>query len=298
VSDLLLRSAAPSGDVSTLISVDPEQAGWEFCSLAVLSLAAGATWTGSSGRDEIALVPLSGACRVESHGQTWEIGGRPGVVAEPTSSLYLPIDTEYAITATSPLEIAICGSRAEQPFQPKLIGANEVLIEIRGAGNAAREIRHIIKPDFPAQRLLVVEVITPSGNWSSYPPHKHDVQNMPAEADLEEIYYYRIDPPEGFALQRLYTADGRIDNAWTVRDGDLLLVPEGYHAFAVAHGYTGYYLNILAGADPVRTMQPVDDPVHGWTRTTWTEEMNEGARSWRDIDQRVNCGAGRRKTAT
>jgi len=295
MTDLLLRST-PANDegVSTLTSVDPEQAGWEFCSLTVLGMTAGATWQGETGDDEIALVPLSGSCLIASGGEEWTIGGRASVIDGPTSSLYLPIGTAYAVTASGPLELAICGSRAEQSFLPRHIAADEVQIEIRGGGNAAREIRHIVKPEFPAQRLLVVEVITPSGNWSSYPPHKHDVQQMPAEADLEEIYYYRIDPPGGFALQRLYTGDGRIDQAWTVRDGDLLLVPEGYHAFAVAHGYTGYYLNILAGADPVRTMQPADDPAYAWVRGTWNEEMNEGARSWRDIDAQVNRGAGRR----
>ena len=296
MTDLLLRSTPAAGEgVSTLIAVDTERAGWAFCSLTVLALTAGSTWQGETGPDEIALVPLSGSCTVRCGGVKWTIGGRASVIDGPTSSLYLPISTSYAVTATSPLELAICGSRAERSFPPRLIPAEEVQIEIRGAGNAAREIRHIVKPEFPAHRLLVVEVITPSGNWSSYPPHKHDVQQMPTEADLEEIYYYRIDPPDGFALQRLYTGDGRIDEAWTIRDGDLLLVPEGYHAFALAHGYTGYYLNILAGADPVRTMQPADDPAYAWVRGTWNDEMNEGARSWRDIDQRVNQGAGRRE---
>ena len=292
--DLLLHSTPPDGDVSTLIAVDPEQAGWEFCSLTVIRLAAEATWEGATGVDEVALVPLSGGCTVTSGGKTWEIGGRASVFEGPTSSLYLPTGTDYTVTASGegPLELAVTGSRAEQRFPVKKIEADAVAIEIRGAGNAAREIRHIVAPAFPAQRLLVVEVVTPSGNWSSYPPHKHDVQRLPTEADLEEIYYYRLDKPEGFALQRLYTGDGRIDEAWTIRDGDLLLVPEGYHAFAVAHGYTGYYLNILAGADPVRTMQPVDDPAHAWTRATWDEGMNEGARSFRDIDARVNRGAG------
>ncbi len=140
----------------------------------------------------------------------------------------------------------------------------------------------------------MVEVFTPNGNWSSYPPHKHDVSNLPAEADLEEIYYYRIDPDDGFAFQRLHTADNRMDHAWVIRDGDLLLVPEGYHTFAVAHGYTGYYLNILAGNERIRTMQPSDDPTLAWVRSTWTEEQNEGARSWRDIDARINRGAGHR----
>jgi 5-deoxy-glucuronate isomerase len=296
VTDLLMRSTQPAGDVSTLISVGPEQAGWEFCSLTVIRLAAGATWDGSTGKDEVALVPLSGSCTVTSNGEEWQIGGRRSVFDGQTSSLYLPIERDYTVATSDTLELAVCGSRAETSFPPQLIEAEDVEIEIRGAGNAARQIAHIIKPDIPAHRLLVVEVITPSGNWSSFPPHKHDVQQMPAEADLEEIYYYRIDPPDGFALQRLYTGDGRIDEAWTIRDGDLLLVPEGYHAFAVAHGYNGYYLNILAGSDPVRTMQPADDPAHAWVRSTWNEEMNEGARSWRDIDRRVNRGAGQRKS--
>jgi 5-deoxy-glucuronate isomerase len=295
MNDLHLRSTPPAGDVSILITIGPEQAGWEFCSLTVISLAAGAEWSGSTGADEVALVPLSGSCTVTSGGEEWQIGGRTSVFDGTTSSLYLPINSEYTVTAASNLELSICGSRAETPFPPRLIEAEDVEIEIRGAGNAARQINHIVKPDFPAHRLLVVEVITPSGNWSSFPPHKHDVQQMPAEADLEEIYYYRIDPPDGFALQRLYTGDGRIDEAWTIQDGDLLLVPEGYHAFAVAHGYNGYYLNILAGADPVRTMQPADDPAHAWVRSTWNDEMNEGARSWRDIDRRVNRGAGQRR---
>jgi 5-deoxy-glucuronate isomerase len=142
--------------------------------------------------------------------------------------------------------------------------------------------------------LLVVEVFTPSGNWSSYPPHKHDVSNMPHEADLEEIYYYRIDPPTGFGLQRLYTADREFDEAYVINDSDVLLVPKGYHAFAVAHGYTGYYLNVLAGAQPQRTMQPADDPAHAWVRDTWADDMNEGATSWQELDQRVNRGAGQR----
>jgi len=175
-----------------------------------------------------------------------------------------------------------------------LIQPNDVAVEIRGAGNAARQINHIIKPEFPADKLLVVEVFTPSGNWSSFPPHKHDVSQMPAEADLEEIYYYRIQPHDGFGLQRLYFADGSFDHAWVIKDGDLLLVPEGYHAFAVAHGYTGYYLNILAGDEPVRTMQPADDPAYAWVRSTWDDSMNDGLGSWRDIDDRINGDAGKK----
>lgn len=119
---------------------------------------------------------------------------------------------------------------------------------------------------------------------------------MPAESDLEEIYYYRINPADGFGLQRLYTADGSFDHAWVIKDGDLLLVPEGYHAFAIAHGYTGYYLNILAGAETVRTMQPADDPAYAWVRSTWNDDQNQGASTWQEIDNRVNSGAGQRES--
>ena len=130
----------------------------------------------------------------------------------------------FEVIAETPLELAITSARAEVAHPPKLITPDDVAVEIRGAGNAARQINHIIAPSFPADKLLVVEVFTPSGNWSSYPPHKHDVHNMPAEADLEEIYYYRIYPEDGFGLQRLHTADGSVDEAYVIHDGDLLIV--------------------------------------------------------------------------
>ncbi|HEY8446918.1 MAG TPA: 5-deoxy-glucuronate isomerase [Thermomicrobiales bacterium] len=292
--ELLLKSHALDGS-GELIAVTPEQAGWEYTSLIVRRLAPGETWSYETGSDEVGLVPLGGRCRVSAAGKEWTIGGRESVFAGKPHALYLPIGTTFTVTAETRLELAVCGTRAEESHPPKEITPDEVEVEIRGAGNAARQINHIIKPEFPAHRLLIVEVFTPSGNWSSYPPHKHDVSDLPREADLEEIYYYRINPPEGFALQRLYTADGQTDQAYVIRDGDLLLVPEGYHVFVVAQGYTGYYLNILAGNEPIRTMQPSDDPTLAWVRQTWRPEMNEGARSWQEIDQRINRGAGKRE---
>lgn len=291
-ADLLLKSNRLSSGSGELITVTPESAGWEYTGLHVRAVAPGERWSNSTGPDEVVLLPLGGRCRVSAFGQTWEIGRRENVFAGQPWAVYLPIGTDYDVTALNRLELAVCGTRADRSFPPRLITPDDVEVEIRGAGNAARQINHIVKPDFPAHRLLVVEVFTPSGNWSSYPPHKHDVSNLPAEADLEEIYYYRINPPDGFGLQRLYTADGRIDDAYVIRDGNLLLVPEGYHVFAVAQGYTGYYLNILAGNEPIRTMQPSDDPAYAWVRKTWTPEQNDGATSWRDIDRRVNRGAG------
>jgi 5-deoxy-glucuronate isomerase len=191
--------------------------------------------------------------------------------------------------------VAITSSKAKRSFPVQFIAPDDIEVEIRGAGNAARQISHIVKPEFAADNLLVVEVFTPSGNWSSFPPHKHDIEDMPRETILEEIYYYRINKPDGFGLQRLYTADGSFDHAWVIKDGDLLLVTEGYHAFAVAHGYTGYYLNILAGPADLRSMQPSDDPAYAWVRSTWTDEMNDGVSGWQDIDNRINGAAGKRQ---
>lgn len=291
---LHLKSAWPEKTPHASMTVTVESAGWEYTSLTVLHLAAGDSWSGATGVDEVGLVTLGGACTVEALGRAWRIGGRMTVFDGPPWALYLPIETEYTVRAESALELAICGTRADQSHPPVLITPDDVEIEIRGAGNAARQINHIVKPEFPAHRLLIVEVFTPNGNWSSFPPHKHDVSNMPAEADLEEIYYYRINPSDGFGLQRLYTADRRIDEAFVIHNGDVLLVPEGYHAFAVAQGYTGYYLNILAGDEVVRTMQPADDPRYNWIRRTWTDAQNGGATSWRDIAKWVNRGAGER----
>jgi len=291
---LLLRSKVDAG-TSLSIDVGPDKAGWEFISLRVQHIQAGGFVNYSAESDEVCLVPLQGTATIESDGQTWTIS-RPGTMfdGKPTA-LYLPVGSTMTIaTGDEDAEIAIAGSRATERFPAKLITPDEIEVEIRGAGNAARQISHIIKPDFPAHRLLVVEVFTPSGNWSSFPPHKHDISNLPEESNLEEIYYYRIHPSEGFGLQRLYTADGSFDHAWVIEDGDLLLVPEGYHAFAIAHGYTGYYLNVLAGDESIRTMQPSDDPAYAWVRQTWPESLNEGLSSWRDIDDRVNAGAGKK----
>jgi 5-deoxy-glucuronate isomerase len=293
-AELLLKSNDIGAGSGVLIEVDVERAGWEFTGLTVVKLAPGERWRRETGPDEVALVPLGGRCAVACAGQTWTIGERSTPFAGQPWALYLPRDGAFAVTAETPLELAVCAGRAERTLTPKVVTPEDVKVEIRGAGNAARQINHIIEPSFAADRLLVVEVFTPSGNWSSYPPHKHDVHDMPREADLEEIYYYRIDPPDGFALQRLYTQDKRTDAAYVIHDGDLLLVPEGYHTFAVAQGYTGYYLNVLAGDEPVRTMQPRDDPAYAWLRGTWSDELNAGLTSWRDIAKRVNGPAGRR----
>ena len=295
-ADELLMKPTDPGEHGLVIQVGPEQAGWEYIGLEVRRIGEGETFTFSSPDDELCLVPTAGEAVVGVGDEEWEIS-RPGTVfgGKPTA-LYLPVGADVTIETDTGVELAICRSRATETFPPRLIRPGDIEVEIRGSGNAARQISHIIKPEFPAHRLLVVEVFTPSGNWSSYPPHKHDVSRMPEEADLEEIYYYRIHPEDGFALQRLYGPG--YDHAWTIRDGDLLQVPEGYHAFAVAHGYTGYYLNVLAGDEAERTMQPADDPHYAWVRHTWDEDQVAGMSGWEDIEMRINGMAGRRDALT
>ena len=291
--ELMLHSTVDPGD-GVLIHVDTVSADWEFIGLTVHRLELGAPLSIESDESEYAIVLLAGECTITHDAHRISLGPRANVFDDPPWAYYLPVGSTCFVEVESTSEIAICRSKATVAHPPKLITPDDVSVEIRGAGNASREIRHVIKPEFPADSLLVVEVITPSGNWSSYPPHKHDIHDMPREADLEEIYYYRIDSPDGFGLQRLYTADGSIDEAFVIKDGDLLLVPFGYHAFAMAQGYTGYYLNVLAGDEPVRTMQPSDDPSHAWVRATWKDSMNDGISGWQDIAETINGDAGKR----
>jgi 5-deoxy-glucuronate isomerase len=264
VTDLLLRH----GDWD---AVDPASASWRYLSFHVERLRAGADVTRRTEDEEIALVSLGGQFTAESDGERWELGGRATVFDGMPSALYLPRDSEYTLSAIDAAEVAVCGARADERLEPRAVTADDVEIEVRGSGNATRQINHIIKPEFPADRLLVVEVFTPAGNWSSYPPHKHDEDRPPEEVVLEEIYYYRTpaEPPGAFAVQRLYSRQHSTDITETVRDGDIMLVPYGYHTTCAAHGYDLYYLNALAGDR--RSMAAADDPALAWIRSAWTE---------------------------
>ena len=256
MSDLLLRAGAWE-------QVTPESARWRYLHFGVRS----GGFSSATGEVEIALVVLGGTVMVRSEGETWELGGRESVFAGLPWALYLPRDTEYEVEGDA--EVAICGAQCERRRDPVLVRPEDVEIEVRGSGNATRQINHIVKPDFPAERLLVVEVFTPSGNWSSYPPHKHDEDKPPGEVVLEETYYFRTPAPEAFAVQRLYSPRHGLDVTETVRDGDLMLVPYGYHTTAAAHGYDLYYLNALAGDR--RSMASADDPALHWIRDAWAE---------------------------
>ncbi|MDQ3982496.1 MAG: 5-deoxy-glucuronate isomerase [Actinomycetota bacterium] len=248
-------------------AVTRESAGWRHLSFGVWTGSAGTSEDLATAENEVALVPLGGRCLVEARAKTFEFGGRRNVFDGIPWALYLPPGTTYRLHALTDLELAVCGARCERSFPPALVAPGDVAIETRGAGNATRQINHILPPDFPAHRLLVVEVFTPAGNWSSYPPHKHDEDRPPDEVVLEEVYYYRTTRPEAFAVQRLYSPRHGVDVTVTVRDGDLMLVPYGYHTTCAAHGYDLYYLNALAGER--RSMAASDDPDLAWVRPAW-----------------------------
>jgi 5-deoxy-glucuronate isomerase len=263
-NQLLIRRKEP-------MRIEPSATGYQYLTFETRRLAAGESYSGETVGNELAIVALGGRFLVGSTAGEWEsIGGRADVFSGMPWALYLPVRTRFTVGAITNCDLAFCYCRAEEEHPARLVRPSDVAVEIRGGGNATRQINHIITPAFPAQRLLVVEVYTPGGNWSSYPPHKHDVHNPPAEVDLEEIYYYRVDQPAGYAIQRLYTKDGRIDETMTVRSGDLVLVPEGYHPVVAAHGYNVYYLNALAGS--ARSMAASDDPDYAWVRQTWSEQ--------------------------
>ncbi|HWQ34893.1 MAG TPA: 5-deoxy-glucuronate isomerase [Blastocatellia bacterium] len=270
-SELLIRPATLAGRSGETMTLIPESVGFEYLTFRVRRMAAGEGFSDATGMNELGLVILGGTCSVSSSAGEWSrLGSRANVFSGMPTALYLPIQTEFTVTAETDCEVACCYCRAEEQYPARLITPADVEVEVRGGANATRQINHLIKPEFPAHRLLVVEVYTPGGNWSSYPPHKHDVHNPPGEVDLEEIYYYKVDRPEGYAIQKVYTPDRRIDATLTVRDGELVLVPEGYHPVVAAHGYNVYYLNALAGS--ARSMAASDDPDYAWVRAAWKDK--------------------------
>ena len=270
-TSLLVPGSPTAGGRGIAMDIGPEEVGFDYLKLQVRRFQKGDEFNGETGANELAIVGLGGRFEIASReGNFKDLGGRANVFMGMPWSVYLPIHTEFTVRALSGCDLAFCYCRAEVSYPPALIRPEDVRVEIRGGANATRQINHILTPEFPAHRILIVEVYTPSGNWSSYPPHKHDVHNPPGEVDLEELYYYRIDRPEGYAIQRVYTRDRRLDETLTVRDGDLVLIPEGYHPVVAAHGYNVYYLNVLAGS--ARSMAASDDPDYAWVRETWEEK--------------------------
>ena len=270
-SDLLIHSRPLSSDTSgVLVDVTPQSARWDFISFSVRRLAAGEGWESATGDAETCLVLLSGQFRIR-----WDGGAAPGDAIGPRASVfasyphavYLPPGVGFRVQADAVTELADCRVPCTTPHPARVIRPQDCGFEIRGGGNATRQIIDIMPPSFPAERLLICEVFTPGGNWSSYPPHKHDQNNPPGEVDLEEIYYFRFLHPDAYGFQRIYTADGSQDETLKVQDGDIALIREGYHPFVTAFGYDAYYLNVLAGTR--RSMAASDDPRYASFRANW-----------------------------
>jgi len=275
----------PDFSQAEYMRVTPASAGWDFLHFAARQMQAGQRWAFDTGEHELALVVLGGKCAVESNRGEWpEIGRRAHVFDGMPYTLYLPRRTRFTLTARSAaLDIAYGWCQAQADHPPRLVTPAEAAVEIRGGGNATRQINKMIPPGFDCSRIVVVEVYTPAGNWSSYPPHKHDQHRLDeqgnlVEADLEEIYFYKIARPkgapengsQGFAYQRIYTADKRLDELMLVRDSHLVLSPEGYHPVVAGHGYDCYYLNMLAGS--AQSLAASDDPDFAWIKDTWKEK--------------------------
>lgn len=251
-----------------IVEITRDHAGWEYITFRVRQLAAGDTWQGVAEREEACLVLLSGRAQVSwNSGPVHTVGPRQDVFESYPHAVYLPHGHAFRVDAVEPCEIAECRAPSTCQLEAMLVRPQDCGYEIRGGGNATRQIVDILPPTFPADRLLICEVYTPGGNWSSYPPHKHDEDSPPREVDLEETYYFRMRDPQGYAFQRLYTADGRSDDTYKVEHNDVLLIREGYHPFVTAYGYDAYYLNVLAGTR--RSMAASDDPRYAQFRQSW-----------------------------
>jgi 5-deoxy-glucuronate isomerase len=249
--------------------IRPATAGWTHLSFRTVRCKPDEELTGQTGNEETALIWLSGSAEVEGFG---EVGERENVFSGKPSALLLPPASRYRVRARTPLHLAIVSAPAESTLPARLIRPDDVRVEIRGKGVTERRIHWILSEKDPGARLLLVEVLTPAGHWSTYPPHKHDEDRAGVERALEELYYYRFNPEQGFAFQGIYTKPspspsgggqgGGLNVSIRARHDDLVLVPRGYHVVSAAPGYDCYYLNAMAGA--VREWLFTTDPDHEW----------------------------------
>jgi 5-deoxy-glucuronate isomerase len=262
--NLKLKPAAPAGRVH---HVTPKSAGWTYVGFDLHRLAQGEALAAETGEREICLVLVSGQAEVWAGEQSFGvIGGRMSPFEGAPDAVYIPAGSHWRVEAATGLELAVCSAPGiKGAYVPRLIPAGTHAQIVRGKGSNTRLVTNILPETDPAHALLVVEVITPQGHSSSYPPHKHDQDNLPSESFLEETYYHRINPPQGFAFQRVYTDDRSLDEAMAVEDGDVVLVPKGYHPCAAVHGYELYYLNVMAG--PHRIWKFNNAKEHEWMLT-------------------------------
>jgi len=264
MSRLLVKSAPGSGRVA---HITPQSAGWTYVGFDLYRLAPGETAQADTGEREACLVLVTGKAAVSAAGQSFgSLGGRMSPFDGKPWSVYVPQGERWSVQAETPVELAVCSAPGLSGGLPaRVIAPDTLKQEVRGKGSNTRYVTNILAEGEPADSLLVVEVITPAAHTSSYPPHKHDRDALPGESYLEETYYHRLNPPQGFAFQRVYTDDRSLDEAMAVEDGDVVLVPRGYHPVAAIHGYDGYYLNVMAG--PSRAWKFHNAPEHQWLFT-------------------------------
>jgi 5-deoxy-glucuronate isomerase len=266
---LLRRESASEGAFSLVVT--PERAGWAYSGLRVLELPPGGTHTWATGDDEMLVLPLSGSARVTCDAQTFELRGRRDVFSRVSDFCYAPREATVTVTSDDGGAFAVPSARCARRLPPRYGPAEDVPVELRGAGQASRQVNNFCSPEaFECDKLIAVEVLTPGGNWSSYPPHKHD-QQREGEAELEEIYYFQVRGTKGLAYQRVYgTPDRPVDVLAEVSTGDAVLIPHGWHGPSIAApGYDLYYLNVMAGPAADRAWRFCDDPAHAWIRGTW-----------------------------
>jgi 5-deoxy-glucuronate isomerase len=247
-----------------LLDITPESVGWRHLSSSVVALAAGETLEADTGGNEVAIIPLAGAAEFGFGGATYAVSRRD-VFTEKPQVAYLPPRTAYTIRATSAFEFASGGLPAEGRYPARLFTPDEVPGALRGGANVSRGVTGALDMSLPAERLIAYEIVTPSGNWSSFPPHRHDGTN--GTTNHEETYYFRLQPRDGFALQRIYSPESDLDLSFRANDGDLILVHEGYHTVATAPGTNAYYLNFLGG--DVRPVTMFFDPAFSWVAEDW-----------------------------
>ncbi|HEY3686184.1 MAG TPA: 5-deoxy-glucuronate isomerase [Streptosporangiaceae bacterium] len=273
MDDHLYVRAGATANGPWALDVTPERAGWDFSGLRVLHLSPGQAQRVRTGGDEMIVLPLHGSCAITCEGQKIELAGREDVFSGPTDFAYLPIGVEATLTAQDGGSFALPSARATRAFPVRHVAADQVPVELRGSGSCSREVHNFAAADvFEADRLIAVEVLTPGGNWSSYPPHKHDEASAD-ETVLEEIYYFQV-ARSGPAYQRVYGTSRRpLDLLAEVRSGDVVLIPYGWHGPSMAApGYDLYYLNVMAGPGE-RAWRVRHDPAHDWVRDTWPDDI-------------------------
>lgn len=250
--------------------VTPESAGWTYSGLTVLTLSPGSSHTLETGPAETLVFPLRGGCTVVTEGSTFELAGRPSVFEAATDFVYVPRDAVASIHTAGGAKLAFPSAVCSRRLPARHVPAANTPVELRGAGSCSRQVNNFCTPAvFEADKLIACEVLTPGGNWSSYPPHKHD-EVRDGECELEEIYYFEV-AGGGMGYQRVYgTPERPIDILEEVRTDDVVLIPHGWHGPSMAApGYDLYYLNVMAGPGDTREWLITDDPAHTWVRETW-----------------------------